>query len=113
MRLPSGDHAGALSSSELLVRRTGVPSPSASMTYTSAVAELFGSSAAAWLVNTIFLPSGDQSASSSIAAGLFVMFFGLALLARRPSTVTTKMSLSLVAAPGSALIGRAAPEAEA
>src|SRR6266567_8302586 len=61
----------------------------------------------------IFCPLGDQSGSSSMAAALFVMFFGRARFLRKSSTFMTKISLSVVAAPGKKLIGRPLPEAEA
>src|SRR6266496_3231427 len=67
----------------------------------------------AWLVKIIFCPLGDQSGSSSIAAWLFVMFFGRARFLRKSSTFKTKISLSVVAAPGKRLIGRPVPDAEA
>src|SRR6266545_5748890 len=70
-------------------------------------------SVTAWLVNTILCPRGDQSGSSSTAAGLFVMFFGRVPFLRKSSTFKTKISLSVVAAPGRALIGRPVPDAEA
>src|SRR5215468_4562913 len=58
-------------------------------------------------------PSGDQSGSSSIRSWLLVMFTGAAVPASRSSTLTTKMSLSLVAEPGSVLIGVPVPDADA
>src|SRR5213593_5024181 len=61
----------------------------------------------------IFCPLGDQSGSSSIAAGLFVMFFGRARFLRKSSMFMTKISLSVVAAPGKELIGFPVPDAEA
>src|SRR5438034_5695998 len=67
----------------------------------------------AWLVKIIFCPLGDQSGSSSIAAGLFVMFFGRARFLRKSSMFMTKISLSVVAAPGKELIGFPVPDAEA
>ena len=41
------------------------------------------------------------------------MFVGRARFLRKSSTLTTKMSLSVVAAPGKALIGWPVPDAEA
>src|SRR5215217_6749592 len=92
-----------------------------------------------WLVNTIFSPSRDQFASSSIAYGAFgshaVLVVALVLVmfrlsdphgswpvsrspvisnrSRHSSTLMTKMSLSEVAAPGSFFIGSPVPDAEA
>ncbi len=64
-------------------------------------------------MKAICAPLGDQSASSSIASGLFVRLIRDAVCARTSSTFAVKMSLSEVAAPGSVLIGRPMPEAEA
>src|SRR4029079_2867204 len=58
-------------------------------------------------------PSGDQSASSSIVAGLLVRFRGVARCSSRPSMSATKMSLSDAGAPGSTRVGAAAPDADA
>src|SRR5262249_26151272 len=67
--------------------------------------ETRGSSPIGWLVNTIFWPSGDQSASSSMVSGRLVILVAPATPARPSSTFMTKMSLSHVAAPGSVLVG--------
>src|SRR5207244_11648450 len=72
-----------------------------------------GLSLIVWLVNMICCPRGDQSGSSSIAAGLFVIFFGRARFLRKSSMFMTKISLSVVAAPGKELIGCPVPDAEA
>src|SRR6185503_1821672 len=70
-------------------------------------------SVTAWLVYTIVRPSGDQSGSSSIAAGFFVMLVGGVLFSRKSATFMTKISPSVVAAPGRTLIGLPLPDAEA
>src|SRR5215510_12553743 len=115
MREPSGDQLGPRSSSALKVRRVS-PVPSTLITYISARFDLWGSSVTGWLVKTIRRPSGDQAASSSIASGLFVRFLlhpHPATPASKSSTFATKMSLSLVAAPRSGLVGSPVPDAEA
>src|SRR5215510_5243170 len=112
MREPSGDQLGPRSSSALKVRRVS-PVPSTLITYISARFDLWGSSVTGWLVNRIRRPSGDQSASSSIASGLFVRFIGPATPSSKSSTFATKMSLSIVGAPASVLVGRPVPDAEA
>src|SRR5215211_6108162 len=85
-----------------------------------------------WLVNAIFVPSGDQYASSSTSYGAFGSHGALVVLvlvrfrlidpygswqactsSRQSSTLMTKMSLSVVAEPGSSLNGRPSPDAEA
>ncbi len=64
-------------------------------------------------MNTIFCPSGDQSASSSIYPEVFVMFIGSSITSPSKSgTLMMKMSLSAVGAPGSFLIGSPVPDAE-
>src|SRR5215470_12322260 len=112
MRVPSGDQAGARSSSSLYVSRTGLPDPSAFITYISAEVSGSWNGPALRLMNTIFVPSGDQSGSSSIVDGLCVRLVG-GTPATRSSTSAMNTSLSAVAAPGSPLIGSPVPEAEA
>src|SRR5262245_60429435 len=100
MRVPSGDQAGARSSTLLDVSFVW-PVPSTFITQISAVIALLGLSPALWRVNAICCPTGDQSASASIVDGLFEMFFGGVSFSSQSSRLRTKMALSVVAAPGS------------
>src|SRR4029077_6143753 len=112
MRVPSGDQVGPRSSSPLLVRQV-TSNVSRVTSQISALGELPAGSVVGCLVNTIFCPSGDQSASSSINSRVFVMFIGSSItLPSRSGTLMMKMSLSAVAAPGSGLIGSPVPDAE-
>src|SRR5215470_7947812 len=113
--LPSGDQAGARSSWSLEVTHSTFNVARVSLQI-SALLETKSvppkgpisgvRSVTGCRVNTICVPSGDQSASSSIYHGVFVMFIGGSTKSFSSSgTRMMKMSLSHVAAPPSSLMG--------